>query len=39
MAGIREELDLFEIIAKPFQGGPITLIVAGILAAIYGFAE
>lgn len=38
MAGIREELDLSDI-PKPFQGAPITLIVAGILAlAFMGFA-
>ncbi len=38
MAGIREELDLAEV-PKPFQGAPITLIVAGILAlAFMGFA-
>lgn len=38
MAGIREELDLADI-PKPFQGAPITMIVAGILAlAFMGFA-
>lgn len=38
MAGIREELDLADV-PKPFQGAPITLIVAGILAmAFMGFA-
>ncbi len=38
MAGIREELDLADV-PKPFQGAPITLLVAGILAlAFMGFA-
>ncbi|MGD8782176.1 MAG: electron transport complex subunit RsxA [Ignavibacteria bacterium] len=38
MAGIREELDLADI-PKAFQGVPITLIVAGILAlAFMGFS-
>lgn len=38
MAGIREELDLADV-PKAFQGAPITLIVAGILAiAFMGFA-
>ncbi len=38
MAGIREELELAEI-PKSFQGAPITLIVAGLLAlAFMGFA-
>jgi Na+-translocating ferredoxin:NAD+ oxidoreductase subunit A len=38
MAGIREELDLADV-PKPFQGAPITMIVAGILAlAFMGFA-
>lgn len=38
MAGIREELDLADI-PKPFQGAPITLLVAGILAlAFMGFS-
>ncbi|GJQ62560.1 MAG: electron transport complex subunit A [Melioribacteraceae bacterium] len=38
MAGIREELDLADV-PKPFQGAPITLVVAGILAmAFMGFA-
>ena len=38
MAGIREELELADI-PKPFQGAPITLVVAGILAlAFMGFA-
>jgi electron transport complex protein RnfA len=38
MAGIREELDLADI-PKPFQGAPITLIVAGLLAlAFMGFS-
>lgn len=38
MAGIREELDLADV-PKPFQGAPITLITAGILAvAFMGFA-
>lgn len=38
MAGIREELELAEV-PKPFQGAPITLIVAGIMAlAFSGFA-
>lgn len=38
MAGIREELDLADV-PKSFQGAPITLIVAGILAlAFMGFA-
>jgi len=37
-SGIREELDLADV-PKPFQGAPITLIVAGILAlAFMGFA-
>lgn len=39
MAGIREELDLADI-PKPFQGAPITLLVAGILAlAFMGFSD
>jgi electron transport complex protein RnfA len=38
MAGIREELELADV-PKAFQGAPITLIVAGILAlAFMGFA-
>ncbi len=38
MAGIREELDLADV-PIPFQGAPITLIAAGILAlAFMGFA-
>lgn len=38
MAGIREELDLADV-PKAFQGAPITLIVAGILAlAFMGFS-
>lgn len=38
MAGIREELDLADV-PKPFQGAPITLIVAGLLAlAFMGFS-
>ncbi len=38
MAGIREELDLADV-PKAFQGVPITLIVAGILAlAFMGFS-
>lgn len=38
MAGIREELELTDI-PKPFQGAPITLITAGLLAlAFMGFA-
>lgn len=38
MAGIREELELADV-PKSFQGAPITLIVAGILAlAFMGFA-
>ena len=38
MAGIREELELADI-PKPFQGAPITLLVAGILAlAFMGFS-
>ena len=38
MAGIREELDLADV-PKPFQGAPITLIIAGILAlAFMGFS-
>ncbi|MCF8242673.1 MAG: electron transport complex subunit RsxA [Melioribacteraceae bacterium] len=38
MAGIREELDLADV-PKSFQGAPITLLVAGILAlAFMGFA-
>lgn len=38
MAGIREELELSDV-PKPFQGAPITLIVAGILAlAFMGFS-
>jgi electron transport complex protein RnfA len=38
MAGIREELD-FADVPGPFKGGPITLIVAGILAlAFMGFS-
>ncbi len=38
MAGIREELEIGDV-PKPFQGAPITLIVAGILAlAFMGFA-
>lgn len=38
MAGIREELELADV-PKPFQGAPITLLVAGILAmAFMGFA-
>ncbi|KAA3616823.1 MAG: electron transport complex subunit RsxA [Calditrichaeota bacterium] len=37
MAGIREELD-FADVPEPFKGGPITLIIAGILAlAFMGF--
>jgi len=37
MAGIREELD-FAYIPAPFRSGPITLIIAGILAmAFMGF--
>ena len=37
MAGIREELDVADV-PKPFQGAPITLIIAGILAlAFMGF--
>lgn len=38
MAGIREELELADV-PKPFQGVPITLITAGILAmAFMGFS-
>ncbi len=38
MAGIREELELANV-PRPFQGAPITLIVAGLLAlAFMGFA-
>jgi electron transport complex protein RnfA len=38
MAGIREELELAEV-PKAFQGAPITLLVAGILALCFmGFA-
>ena len=38
MSGIREELELADV-PKGFQGAPITLIVAGILAlAFMGFA-
>jgi len=38
MAGIREELDLADV-PKPFQGAPITLLIAGILAlAFMGFS-
>ena len=38
MAGIREELDLADV-PKPFQGAPITLVVAGLLAlAFMGFS-
>lgn len=38
MAGIREELEIIDV-PKCFQGAPITLIVAGILAlAFMGFA-
>lgn len=38
MAGIREELEIIDV-PKNFQGAPITLIVAGILAlAFMGFA-
>jgi len=38
MAGIREELELADV-PKAFQGAPITMIVAGILAlAFMGFA-
>ncbi len=38
MAGIREELELTDV-PKPFQGAPITLITAGLLAlAFMGFA-
>jgi len=38
MAGIREELELADV-PKGFQGAPVTLIVAGILAmAFMGFA-
>lgn len=38
MAGIREELELANV-PKAFQGAPITLIVAGLLAlAFMGFA-
>ena len=38
MAGIREELDVADV-PKPFQGAPITLIIAGILAlAFMGFS-
>lgn len=38
MAGIREELELADV-PEPFQGAPITLIVAGLLALTFmGFA-
>lgn len=38
MSGIREELELTDV-PKPFQGAPITLITAGLLAlAFMGFA-
>lgn len=38
MAGIREELELADL-PKAFQGAPITLIIAGILALIFmGFS-
>lgn len=38
MAGIREELDIADV-PKAFQGAPITLVIAGILAlAFMGFA-
>jgi len=38
MAGIREELELANV-PEPFQGAPITLIVAGLLALTFmGFA-
>lgn len=38
MAGIREELDFCDV-PKPFQGAPMTLLIAGILAlAFMGFA-
>lgn len=38
MAGIREELELADV-PKAFQGAPITLVIAGILAlAFMGFA-
>ena len=38
MAGIREELELANV-PEPFQGSPITLIVAGLLALTFmGFA-
>ena len=37
MAGLREELE-FADVPEPFKGGPITLIIAGILAlAFMGF--
>lgn len=38
MAGIREELEFCDV-PKPFQGAPMTLLIAGILAlAFMGFA-
>jgi electron transport complex protein RnfA len=37
MAGIREQLEVADI-PRPFQGAPITLVVAGVLAlAFMGF--